>query len=67
MKETMIALKAVVKMAMMWLYESNTEAIWINKRIQTWVKSPIWKGYWSFSQRVAEEQAKAYLAIANRL
>lgn len=67
MKETIYAIKMVVKAIFMLLYRSNSEAYWINKDLAKWSNNSIWQGYWNYMTRVAIIQKKAYLKMAEAI
>lgn len=60
----MKTLKAVLKMIFALLYESNSEAIWINKRLKTWCKNRFWVAYWTYAEKVAVVNAEMFRKLA---
>lgn len=60
----MKTLKAVLKMLCALLYESNSEAIWINKHLKTWCKNRVWVAYWTHYEKVAMANAEMFRKLA---
>lgn len=60
----MKTLKAVLKMLCALLYESNSEAVWINKRLKTWCKNRVWVAYWTCCEKIAVANAEVFGKLA---
>lgn len=67
MKETIYAIKMVVKMMLMLLYRSNSEAYIIDQRIAKVCKNVGWQKYWLMMAGVAKVQKNGYLKLANKI
>lgn len=63
-KMTVVAFKKVVKALFAMLYASNSEAYWINKNLKNWMKNPIWKWYWTVTEKIAQHNMKMFARLS---